>query len=152
MSAFVDDFGAAHPQSKQIRIIVAGLPFFPGAMVLNPVESGALRRAIDTYDTKDGEHHSAGPATASQETSWTFYGAQSTEVAFMDKWLDLYEGGNGELAKVDAVVDYPTPDGLPGMTYKLTRCAPTASEDGGSGTAGSHRKSFTIKYKRLVAV
>lgn len=148
MSAFVDDFGAAHPQAKQIRVVVTGLPFSPGAMILNPVESGALRRTVDTYDTKDGEPHSAGPSTASQETSWTFYGAQTPERLFMEKWLDLFEGGAGELSKVDIIVDYPTSDGLPGVTYKLTRCGPTGSEDGGSGAAGSHKITFTMRYKR----
>jgi len=148
-SAFVDDFGAEHPQSKQARITVTGLPTPP--VVLEPVETGEIDDGIDTVDSKDGEAHPMGQPSSSKEFTIGVYEGQTSNIAAMEVWYDLSQSGSG-LAKAACLVEYPYPDGSKGSAFELTRCFVTGRRTGGTGQNGLAMTTYRLRYKRAERV
>lgn len=146
MSAFVEDFGAAHPQTKQIRMLITGLPYpLPGSWPIFPVESGEIVQMCDTFDTKDGEAHEAGPNSQSYGLTFSLYESAITEREYMEKWFSLRSSPFG---KATVIVEYPYADGTKGAAFRLTRVMCTGRRTGGSGQAGAATTTYTLKYKR----
>jgi hypothetical protein len=148
MSAFVEDFGSEHPQTKQVRILVTGLPGIP-PLVITPVESSEITEATDTYDTKDGEAHSAGPNSASMEFTFSVYESDLAIRTALESWFKLR---GASVAKVPVVVEYPYSDGSKGAGFRLHRAWCTSRKINGSGTAGAATTTYTLRYKRATRI
>lgn len=141
------DHGERQVLDEELEIAVPPIEgVLPAPLVFRAIESDPIERSFDTFDTPDGEAHSAGRSRSSKELQLTVLAANSATLTLLEAWYEAAKHGMpGSKPTVTSTKYYGSGD--PGRSREMLRCFPRVIRDSGTGTSQASNVQIVLKYK-----